>query len=394
MSRPYWLDPKPSRRKPIIGDHYVDVAIIGAGICGTSTAYHLAQEGVETCLIEARGVAYSATGRNAGFILQGTAERYNRAIEMLGRDRAQRIHAYSLENHRLIRETIEKHSLACGYQKRGSLQLAGSPEEEKELIESAALLQEDGFQANLLDSSALSSTYTDAGFNIAVHLPEDGELHPALFVQQVANVAESQGVVIAENSPVISIEESDTVILRTEQGAVHAEAVIVCTNARIPQLLPWFEQKVDPVRGQMLATSPAPFIFERPIYADHGYDYWRQTEDGRIVLGGWRNLDPDGEVGHAETLQNGIQENMTSFLKRFKALENIQITHRWSGIMGFSRDGLPILGSLPGSNNILVGTGFTGHGFGFAWLAGKGLAEMLLEGRHPFVEELPARRFL
>ena len=95
-------------------------------------------------------MAHGATGRNAGFILQGTAERYNRAVEQMGRSKARSIHHLSVENHRWMREWIETHNSTCEYRQGGSLQLASSPEEEQELIESADLLLEDGFEAELL----------------------------------------------------------------------------------------------------------------------------------------------------------------------------------------------------------------------------------------------------
>ena len=144
----------------------------------------------------------------------------------------------------------------------------------------------------------------------------------------------------------------------------------------------------------MLCTTPQSPIFQRPIYADHGFDYWRQKSDGRIVLGGWRNLDPDNEVGYEETLNTGIQESMTRFLRRFDGLESVQIESRWSGIMGFSRDGLPLVGAIPGNDNILIGAGFTGHGFGFGWLAGQSVATMITDAPDTFANICSPRRFI
>ena len=73
-----------------------------------------------------------------------------------------------------------------------------------------------------------------------------------------------------------------------EEKKIRADVAIVCTNALAGRLLPFMADKVDPVRGQMLATAPAPRLFSCPVYADHGYDYWRQDEHGRIALGGWQ----------------------------------------------------------------------------------------------------------
>ena len=75
-------------------------------------------------------------------------------------------------------ETLQRESIDCAYQKRGSLQLAGTPEEEAELLESARLLNADGFSALRLDRSDLAPALQNAGFQMGVLLPEDGELHP------------------------------------------------------------------------------------------------------------------------------------------------------------------------------------------------------------------------
>jgi glycine/D-amino acid oxidase-like deaminating enzyme len=181
--------------------------------------------------------------------------------------------------------------------------------------------------------------------------------------------------------------------VRTSTGTVSAQLALVCTNAAAGQLVGFFEDKVDPVRGQMLATGPAPRVFECPVYADHGFDYWRQDAHGRLALGGWRNLDPAGEVGPEEVLHAGIQARMTEFVRRFPAFHGVPITHRWSGTMGFSRDGLPIVGPVPGLPGALAAVGFTGHGFGFAWSSGAALATLVLEGHSAWAELFTPRRF-
>jgi len=396
-TRSIWLANAPVQpaRPTLTGTHTADVVVIGAGICGTSTALALAHEGVDVVWLEAGRVAFEATGRNAGFILQGTAERYDRAVALMGRERARTVHALSIENHHRIARTIQQHGLDCGYRMRGSLQLAGTPREEDELRTSAAWLAEDGFEAEVWSAAQLPPALASRGYRMGVFLPADGELDPVRFIRGAAHIATQQGVRLFENSPVQALHAPapGDVAVHTAGGTVHAQLAVVCTNAKAGQLLGLCAHTVDPVRGQMLATAPAPKgTFPIPIYADHGYDYWRQLPDGRIVLGGWRNLDPSAEVGHTDVLHATIQDRMTAFVRSFPGLENLPIEHRWSGTMGFSRDGLPLVGPAPGAPGALVGAGFTGHGFGFAWRSGEALARVVLDGRDPLVDVLsPAR---
>ena len=138
MTPSYWLDPTPNLYGPLEGSVDCDIVVIGGGLCGTSTALHLAQMGVDVVLLEARHLSESASGRNAGFVLQGTAERYSRAVELMGRERARRIHGWTVENHERMAACIRQHDIDCAYQNRGSLQLAGSKAEEKNFVEDDA----------------------------------------------------------------------------------------------------------------------------------------------------------------------------------------------------------------------------------------------------------------
>lgn len=394
MSVPYWLDGAAPLAAPLHGTAKADVLVIGAGLCGASAALALGRAGIDTIWVDRGPVAHGASGRNAGFLLQGTAERYVRAVAIHGRDQARRVHALSRDNHRAMAEEVMRLGIACGYMRRGSLQLASSVEEEADLLDSAALLREDGFPAVERTGADLGPALAGAGFKLGVHLPDDGELQPASFVQGVARAAMGLGVRLHEHTPVTTLDAPAPGDVRavTPTGEIHAQIALVCTNAAAGDLLPSLRGAVDPVRGQMLATAPAPQVFDCPIYADHGFDYWRQDEHGRIALGGWRNLDPESEVGTDEVLHPLIQERMTEFLRRFPALRDVPVTHRWSGTMGFSRDGLPLVGAVPGLPGALVAAGFTGHGFGFAWVCGRALAEIVLEGRSNVADLFPARR--
>ena len=375
-----------------------EVVVIGAGVCGAGAVHSLHHAGVDVVWLDAGRVAGEATGRNAGFILQGTAERYDRAVALMGRVRARAVHGVSVDNHARMRAVIQELGLVehCGYARRGSLQLAGGPLEEDELRTSARWLAADGFAAEILDESQLPDSLRAAGYRMAVLLPEDGELDPVRFVRGVARHAVDRGVRLFEDSPVVDLvaPTPGEVRVRTQSGGeVRAQLALVCTNARAGGLVPWLSDIVEPVRGQMLSTEPAPpHTFPIPIYADHGYDYWRQRDDGRIVLGGWRNLDPGAEVGHQDLLHEGIQERMTRFVRSFPGLADLRIEHRWSGTMGFSRDGLPVVGPVPGLPGALAAVGFTGHGFGFAWLAGESLAGLVVDGRHLVAELLGSGR--
>src|SRR5207248_4778720 len=111
-----------------------------------------------------------------------------------------------------------------------------------------------------------------------------------------------------------------------------AETVVLATNAYTAQLLP--EVPIRPVRAQMLASAPVPRpVVERPCSADRGFQYWRQRADGRVLVGGYRNLALEEEVGYDERPTHFLQENLERHLRQLGVVE--PVTHRWAGTMGF-----------------------------------------------------------
>jgi gamma-glutamylputrescine oxidase len=172
------------------------------------------------------------------------------------------------------------------------------------------------------------------------------------------------------------------IVVETSRGAVNARRVVLATNAWAPLLLDVLGDRIRPVRGQVLATEPAPPAFKRAMSANEGYEYWSQRSDGTIVLGGARWAVPDRDEGYyAEELNPTIRGALEQFLREsFPALAGVPVARRWNGIMGFSRDGYPFIGPVPGRPRLLVAAGYTGHGGPYFALAGRCLAELLADG--------------
>jgi len=391
----FWHDRNPApRRAPLDGDTGADVVVVGAGMTGLAAAGALARQGLSVIVLEAACVAGAATGRNVGFVMEGVAESYERTVALWGRARAQRARRFTVANHELLAERIESGGIECGYCRRGCLHLAASDIEEGELREGAGFLADDGFAAELVAADALPA-WARRKYQLGLVVPGDGELDPVAFAQGLARLAEADGVGVHEDTEVTAVvDDAGGVTVQTPHGSVRAEAAVIATNAYGDRFEAWQRGRIDATRGQVLATAPLPPLFDRPIYASHGYEYWRQLPTGEVVLGGWRNLDAEGEVGHDNTPHPAIQAAMESFLRGLDpALADLVVTHRWAGIMGFSRDSLPAIGPLPGRPRVSLAAGFTGHGFGFAVHAGEVVAALLATGTHQWADLFAPRRF-
>jgi gamma-glutamylputrescine oxidase len=355
-----WLDEiAPDVHPPLDKDTSADVAVIGAGIAGVATAYHVSRSGAKVIVLEARTVAEAASGRNAGFLLAGVAENFVAAARRYGEDRALRTWRFTRHNQELVREIVERERIECDLAWNGSIQIAGDDEEWAEVRASAERLQQEGVRVRLAPEER------------AAIFEEDGEFHPVRYVRALAGAAVAAGVRIHDGTRAIAVTKAE---VRTDRARVRAGAVVVCVNAYSQHLVPL---RVQPVRGQMLATAPVSRrVFERPAYANRGYRYWRQRADGRLLVGGWRDTAADEEVGEEERTTPRIQQELEHFVR--ERCPDAKVTHRWAGTMGFSHDALPYVGEL--DSGVFVNAGFTGHGMAFATATGE-LVAVLLRGK-------------
>ena len=364
MTTSFWLDRDAGRPSfgPLGGDASADVVIVGGGIAGIACAYSLVREGASVIVLERDRVAAGASGRNAGFVLGGVAENYIAACRRYGPERALRIVQVTFDARALIRTAITESGIDCDDRWDGSDQLAGDESEWSELADSAGRLSALGVRV-ALDPAGRRVTFAD-----------DGCLDPVRFVRGLAAAAAARGAQMHADTPVTAITPQEA---RMSGGRVTAGNVVLCTGGYTARLAP---ARIRPVRGQMLATAPVePGRYPRPTYAHRGYRYWRQAADGSVLVGGWRDLAPDTEIGEDDATSPAIQDALDGWLRS----EGITapVTHRWGGTMDFSHDGLPYIGRR--ADGLWVCGGFTGHGNGFAMAAGEILATLVRGGSHP-----------
>jgi glycine/D-amino acid oxidase-like deaminating enzyme len=168
---------------------------------------------------------------------------------------------------------------------------------------------------------------------------------------------------------------------------------VVATDGYPSGLLGELEGLIIPTRGQMVATEPlAERWFERPHYGRHGFDYWHQRPDGRILAGGFRDSELHTEFTAVEETTPGIQRALDAFVEGL-AGRPLRVTHRWAGIFGFVPDFLPVVGRVPGQERVWVAGGYSGHGNVLGFLCGRLVADAILGRETPDLLELfdPAR---
>jgi gamma-glutamylputrescine oxidase len=370
----YWLDEpfEPLPRTVLEGD--ADVAVVGGGITGCSCALALAEAGKKVRLFEAREIAGGASGRNGGFALRGGAAPYPVLADSIGDDATAWLWQWT-------EAELQELAVLAGDALRvtGSLRLAADEEERDELRDEYDGLVDAGFAAEWREElpPPLAGRYPAALFH-----PPDGVLQPARLVRGLARRAAEAGVEIHEHTRLAAVDES------------RADVVVVATDGYPSGLLGELEGLIVPTRGQVIATEPIEeMLFEIPHYGRHGFDYWHQRPDGRIVAGGFRDVSLDTEFTAEEVTTTVVQSALERFVEEHVG-RPLRIDHRWAGIFGMVFDFLPVVGRGPDDERLWIAGGYSGHGNVLGFASGRLVARAILGDRDPLLDLFEPSRLL
>jgi glycine/D-amino acid oxidase-like deaminating enzyme len=249
---------------------------------------------------------------------------------------------------RLTERALDRLELLAGdaFRRVGSLRLAANEAELETLARECELLRADGFELEWLESlpAPLDRLYAGGLLN-----PRDGALQPARWVRRLAQHAVAAGAELVEGQSAVLDE-------------LEAPNVVVAVDGSTAAVLPELAEHVRPIRGQMLATAPLErVVYARPHYARDGYDYWQQLPDGRLVIGGKRDASFETEATAVEETSEAVQRQLETLVVELLG-ELPEITHRWAGVWGETADRLPLVGRVPGRENVWVAGGYSGHG--------------------------------
>jgi gamma-glutamylputrescine oxidase len=373
----YAIEDASSPRHTLAGQITADVAVLGGGIAGCSTALHLAQRGYRVVVLEARTVGYGASGRSGGQTIFGLAVGQQRLEREVGRDDAHRLFTLSIEALDLTQTLIREHCIACDY-RANHVHAAVKPRHVEELTQwQRELHDEYGYESvTLLNREELQGHVRSPRYLAGLLDTRSGHLQPLKYTQGLARAAENSGAVIYENSEVLRYEDGPEVRVHTAGGTVRCAHLVLCGNAYIGDVAPSLSRRILGVGTYIIATEPLGEERVRNLLpsgaavADINWilDYFRTSADHRVLFG--------GRVSYSAVQPTHLPESMRQRMVRvFPSLEDAKVARAWGGYLDITMSRAPDFGRL--APNVYYLQGFSGHGISLAGLAGKVAAEAI-----------------
>ena len=381
-----------------------EVLIVGGGIAGAVTAYYLARHGRDVALVERGEIASEASGANAG------------QIGATGWGEMPDLGSYlTMGSLQLFKELQLDHGYDIEFRQSGSLTAIHTPEQYDYMRDRVLEMRSQGFEVELLTTREARAMEPEAnpallGF---MYTPLRAQADPVRATRAFADAAAQSGARILTNHTVLGIvpRPDGGYAVSTDRGEFVSESLVIAAGAWCGPLgrMLGLEIPIVPVRGQMWATeSLPPSVFQTQSSAEsaHAWSvedgadadtppelthkgearvtrhlYGRQRRNGEIIFGGDRQM-----TGYDKTVEHtGIEVNKGHASEVIPMLSSLPIARTWAGLMPFSMDGAPIIGSIPSRENLYIVSGLASSGFGRGPMAGKLLADFIHTGHRPQV---------
>ena len=389
-----------------------EVLIIGGGIAGSSTAFHLAEQGHDVILLERGEIASEASGQNMGglggsgwgsnpnllsYLTAGSVEIFKRLQIDMG---------YDME-----------------FRLSGTLTAIHTEEQYEYYQDDVISQRNNGYEIELLSAREARAIEPEANGDLPGYMyrPQRGQADPIKATRAFAHAAEMAGATINTGQNVVSMTSMNTggYSIQTESSEFRCQTLVLATGAWCGPVGKMLGIKIPivPIRGQMWATESLPPRLHHTIgstISSHAWSknngsndvtppnlthkngnrttrhlYGRQRENGEIIFGGDRE-----SLGYNTKLDlSGIEVNRGHAAEVIPLITSLPIARSWAGLMPFSLDGSPLIGKIPIRDNLFIVSGLSSSGFGRGPMAGKLAADFIHSGNMAQVltEADPAR---
>lgn len=386
--------PEPAALPALQGHRQADVAILGAGLTGLSTAIELAQAGYKVVILEGKRIGWGASGRSGGQAIFGFGCDQSKITAELGLATSRELFNWSIEGLNLIRQRCQQFNIDCDWQ-NGHAHVPIKPRHITELKNWQQDLAENfDYPLEWWSQEQLQAVMPNARYLGALLDTRSGHLHPLKYTLGLANAAQALGVQIYEDSAVVELQRGPKPVFKTAQGSVSCDFAVLAGNAYVHGIAPELDAKIMPVGTYIGATEPLGEARAKALIGNHmavadinwALDYFRLSADHRLLFGGrasYSTLPPPNLAG---TLRRRM-------MRVFPQLADVRMDSVWGGYVDISQTRAPHWGRL--GANVYFAQGFSGHGIAATGLSGRILAEAIKgqSGRLDAIAALRHRNF-
>ncbi len=373
---------------PLTGETSADLAIIGGGYTGISTAYHFSRRYPEkrVVLLEAKALANGASGRNGGMMLNWVYGTGPMSDEMTAR-----VYQATSQTIDDIEGIIEEHNLKVSYRRDGCFEVFTDAKRAEEAQAEVKHLNQLGIPIQFLDGKAVQRHIGLQGVYGGLFDPTEGQLNGVQFIRELRPVLQEQGVGIYENTPVLKVEEGSTITLSTPNGKVKAKAIVLATNGYTGKL-GYFRKSYFPLHSHVFATEKlSDERLEQLGWRDTAgfsddlkrISYATRTREGHIVFGGGSNLSYGYLFNNRTVFPGSPDSAMPAFADMHNTMndylpgsQHLPIAHRWTGTLAITLRRNCSMGVRGEYRNVYYALGYSGHGVTAANMAGQVLTDL------------------
>lgn len=365
---------------PLDGDASAEVAIVGGGFTGLSTALHLAERGVSCLLLEAHEPGWGASGRNGGQVNPGLKHGPDAVEARFGPDLGSRMVAFSHAAPDAVFALVRRYQIRCAARQGGTLRVATSRAAADALRHLHVACQARGMPVRLLEGEALREAVGTAAYPLGLLDPRGGDLNPLGYARGLAAAAQALGARVHGGTPATALRpEADGWRIDTPRGRVRSRRVLLATNGYTGPLWPGLARSIVPVFSAIRATAPLPARVAAGLVPFRGSVfetgritvYYRVDDEGRLLMGG---RGPQRELNDPARL-----DYLTAHAERlWPQLRGVRWQQGWNGQLAVTPDHYPhVHEPAPG---LLCCLGYNGRGVAMASHMGRILAARLAEG--------------
>jgi len=397
QERNFWLTTAemPARDADGLFPDVADVAVVGAGFTGLSSARTLAKRGARVAVLESETIGWGASSRNGGMVLTGMKLGVSKLISKYGREVTRRMYAASLASIDCVEQIVNEEKIDCDFSRCGHLEVACKQSHFDGYTRQAELIEvEFNHKLRVVPRSELNQEIGSSVYYGGMVDEVSAGCNPARYVAGLAGAAMKSGATIFEHARVTSIERDARQgemgwKISTSRGQLWSHEVVVGTSGYTGAATPALQKKIIPIGSFIIATEVLPRALahelsprNRMIYDSKNYlYYYRLTPDGRMLFGGRAAFFPEND----QTIKQSARLLRQGMISVYPQLRDARVEYVWGGTLDFAFDVMPHAGQIDG---MYYAVGYAGHGVAMATYQGQKIAEMMAGDKpdNPFAE--------